>query len=177
MASEPMIDLDALDLGRVVASRDEILSRIRQRGRFALLDGILALGTTGEGMVLTVAERKRAAELFGKIIRKPTEVRDALDRLAPDMGGEGVRNADLIIEAVPEKLELKQKVYAGLEPKMKPMPGPAPAAPRPMPSASAIALPALMTGASASTRKVLSMRGVSFCLVLRLDGRADVDGG
>ena len=37
----------------------------------------------------------------------------------PDMDGEGVRNADLIIEAVPEKLELKQKVYAALEPKMK----------------------------------------------------------
>jgi len=28
------------------------------------VDGILALGTTGEGMVLTVAERRRAAELF-----------------------------------------------------------------------------------------------------------------
>jgi 3-hydroxyacyl-CoA dehydrogenase/enoyl-CoA hydratase/3-hydroxybutyryl-CoA epimerase len=63
---------------------------------------------------------KRAAELYGKIIRKPIEVRDALDRLMPDMQAEGVRNADLIIEAVPEKLELKQKVYAGLEPKMKP---------------------------------------------------------
>ena len=36
------------------------------------------------------------------------------------MDGEGVRNADLIIEAVPEKLELKQKVYAALEPRMKP---------------------------------------------------------
>jgi 3-hydroxyacyl-CoA dehydrogenase / enoyl-CoA hydratase / 3-hydroxybutyryl-CoA epimerase len=63
---------------------------------------------------------KRAADLFGKIMRKPTDVRDALDRLIPDMDGEGVRNADLIIEAVPEKLELKQKVYAGLEPRMKP---------------------------------------------------------
>src|SRR4051794_19362843 len=38
----------------------------------------------------------------------------------PDMGGEGVRNADLIIEAVPENLALKQQVYAGLEPRMKP---------------------------------------------------------
>jgi 3-hydroxyacyl-CoA dehydrogenase/enoyl-CoA hydratase/3-hydroxybutyryl-CoA epimerase len=38
----------------------------------------------------------------------------------PDLNGEGVRAADLIIEAVPEKLELKQKVYAGLEPRMKP---------------------------------------------------------
>jgi 3-hydroxyacyl-CoA dehydrogenase/enoyl-CoA hydratase/3-hydroxybutyryl-CoA epimerase len=38
----------------------------------------------------------------------------------PDMDGEGVRSADLIIEAVPEKLEVKQKVYAGLESRMKP---------------------------------------------------------
>jgi 3-hydroxyacyl-CoA dehydrogenase/enoyl-CoA hydratase/3-hydroxybutyryl-CoA epimerase len=63
---------------------------------------------------------KRAADLYGKIVRKRTEIRDTLDRLMPDLDGEGVRNADLIIEAVPEKLELKQKVYAGLEPNMKP---------------------------------------------------------
>ncbi|MBN9042281.1 MAG: fatty-acid oxidation protein subunit alpha [Rhizobiales bacterium 62-47] len=63
---------------------------------------------------------KRAADLYGKIIRKRTDVRDALDRLIPDLDGAGVRNADLIIEAVPEKLDLKQKVYAGLEPRMKP---------------------------------------------------------
>ncbi|HVV41362.1 MAG TPA: 3-hydroxyacyl-CoA dehydrogenase NAD-binding domain-containing protein [Nitrobacter sp.] len=63
---------------------------------------------------------KRAADLYGKIIHKRIDVRDALDRLMPDLDGEGVRNADLIIEAVPEKLELKQKVYEGIEPRMKP---------------------------------------------------------
>jgi 3-hydroxyacyl-CoA dehydrogenase/enoyl-CoA hydratase/3-hydroxybutyryl-CoA epimerase len=47
-------------------------------------------------------------------------VRDALDQLIPDMDGEGVRGADLIIEAVPENSALKQKVYASIEPKMKP---------------------------------------------------------
>jgi 3-hydroxyacyl-CoA dehydrogenase/enoyl-CoA hydratase/3-hydroxybutyryl-CoA epimerase len=93
------------------------------------MGGDIAAWCAHQGMRVTLADMKaepiagaikRAAELYGKIIRKPTEVRDALDRLMPDMQGEGVRNADLIIEAVPEKLEMKQRVYAGLEPKMKP---------------------------------------------------------
>src|SRR5437868_10658262 len=63
---------------------------------------------------------KRAAELYAKIGRDDRrKVRDALDRLIPDLRGEGVATADLVIEAVPEKLDLKQKVYAGIEPKMK----------------------------------------------------------
>ena len=92
------------------------------------MGGDIAAWCANQGMRVTLADMKpepiagaikRAAELFGKILRKRTDIRDALDRLIPDMDGEGVRNADLIIEAVPEKLELKQKVYAGLEPKMK----------------------------------------------------------
>ena len=92
------------------------------------MGGDIAAWWANEGIRVTLADvkpdpiagaMKRAADLFGKIIRKRIEVRDALDRLIPDMDGEGVRNADLIIEAVSEKLELKQKVYAGLEPKMK----------------------------------------------------------
>jgi 3-hydroxyacyl-CoA dehydrogenase / enoyl-CoA hydratase / 3-hydroxybutyryl-CoA epimerase len=93
------------------------------------MGGDIAAWCANQGFRATLADMKaepiagaikRAADLFGKIIRKRTEVRDALDRLVPDLDGEGVRTADLIIEAVPEKLELKQKVYAGLEPKMKP---------------------------------------------------------
>src|ERR1700704_1764748 len=38
---------------------------------------------------------KRAADLYGKIISKRTEQRDTLDRLIPDLDGEGVPNADL----------------------------------------------------------------------------------
>jgi 3-hydroxyacyl-CoA dehydrogenase/enoyl-CoA hydratase/3-hydroxybutyryl-CoA epimerase len=93
------------------------------------MGGDIAAWCAGQDMRVTLADMKaepiaaaikRAADLFGKILHKRTSVRDALDRLMPDMQAEGVRNADLIIEAVPEKLELKQKVYAGLEPKMKP---------------------------------------------------------
>lgn len=92
------------------------------------MGGDIAAWCANQGMRVTLADMKaepiagamkRAADLFGKIMRKRTDIRDALDRLIPDMDGEGVRNADLIIEAVPEKLELKQKVYAGLEPRMK----------------------------------------------------------
>jgi 3-hydroxyacyl-CoA dehydrogenase/enoyl-CoA hydratase/3-hydroxybutyryl-CoA epimerase len=92
------------------------------------MGGDIAAWCANQGFKATLADMKpepiagaikRAADLFGRIIRKRTEVRDALDRLIPDLEGEGVRAADLIIEAVPEKLELKQKVYAGLEPRMK----------------------------------------------------------
>jgi 3-hydroxyacyl-CoA dehydrogenase/enoyl-CoA hydratase/3-hydroxybutyryl-CoA epimerase len=64
---------------------------------------------------------KRAAELYGKIGHDDRlKVRDALDRLVPDLKGEGARSADLVIEAAPEKVELKQSLYAKVEPLMKP---------------------------------------------------------
>ena len=61
---------------------------------------------------------KRASDLFKKIAHKGIDIRDALDRLIPDLKGDGVSTADLIIEAVPETLSIKQKVYAGIEAKM-----------------------------------------------------------
>lgn len=92
------------------------------------MGGDIAAWCANQGLRVTLADMKpeaiagaikRAADLFGKIIRRKTDLRDALDRLMPDQNGDGVRNADLIIEAVPENLGLKQKVYAGLEPIMK----------------------------------------------------------
>ena len=93
------------------------------------MGGDIAAWCANQGLRVTLSDMKadpiagamkRAADLFGKIMRKRTDIRDALDRLVPDLDGEGVRNADLIIEAVPENLALKQQVYAGLEPRMKP---------------------------------------------------------
>ncbi len=63
---------------------------------------------------------KRAAELFGKRLRDKLRVRDALDRLMPDVNGDGVRHADVIIEAIFENLQVKQDLFAAVEARAKP---------------------------------------------------------
>src|SRR5574342_1334734 len=57
------------------------------------------------------------------------------------------------------------------------MPMPAPSEPRPMPSAGVIALPASAPSAAAARKKNDGSMVKDSSLVLRLDGRADVDGG
>jgi 3-hydroxyacyl-CoA dehydrogenase/enoyl-CoA hydratase/3-hydroxybutyryl-CoA epimerase len=47
------------------------------------------------------------------------ETRASLDRLIPDIDNRGVEQADLIIEAIPEKLEIKQELYRSIEPRLK----------------------------------------------------------
>jgi 3-hydroxyacyl-CoA dehydrogenase/enoyl-CoA hydratase/3-hydroxybutyryl-CoA epimerase len=60
-----------------------------------------------------------ASKLAERRHLKPHERTAFLDRLIPDVAGVGIRHADLVIEAVPEKIELKHKVYRELEAKMK----------------------------------------------------------
>lgn len=63
---------------------------------------------------------RRATKIYEKKHLKSIEKRDALDRLMPDPEGLGRARADLVIEAAPEKLELKEKIYASLADVMKP---------------------------------------------------------
>ena len=63
---------------------------------------------------------KRASELFARRLREPRRVRDAFDRLIPDVSGEGARQADVIIEAIFENLQAKQALFSRLEKIAKP---------------------------------------------------------
>ena len=63
---------------------------------------------------------KRAAELCKKRLKQPHLAQAAMDRLVPDVAGNGVAKADLVIEAIVENAEVKRKLFAQVEPRMKP---------------------------------------------------------
>jgi 3-hydroxyacyl-CoA dehydrogenase/enoyl-CoA hydratase/3-hydroxybutyryl-CoA epimerase len=62
---------------------------------------------------------QRAHALFKKRLKQPHLVQAAFDRLIPDVSGNGVAKADLVIEAIVENAEIKRKLFAGIEPRMK----------------------------------------------------------
>ena len=61
---------------------------------------------------------KRAYKLYKKKLKKPELIQEVMDRLMPDVRGDGLRKADIVIEAIVEKLEVKQKVFADVETKV-----------------------------------------------------------
>ncbi len=63
---------------------------------------------------------KRSADLFKRRLRDPLRFRDAMDRLIPDVSGQGAQQADVIIEAIFENLEAKRNLFAKLEALAKP---------------------------------------------------------
>ncbi len=63
---------------------------------------------------------QRAHALYKKRLKQPHLIQAAMDRLIPDVAGNGVARADLIIEAIVENAEVKRKLFAAIEPRMKP---------------------------------------------------------
>jgi len=51
--------------------------------------------------------------------KSSADTRDALDRLIPDLHNSGLSKADLIIEAIPENINIKKNLYQSIEPLMK----------------------------------------------------------
>ncbi|GJM01639.1 MAG: fatty-acid oxidation protein subunit alpha [Rhodomicrobium sp.] len=64
--------------------------------------------------------QKSAKKLFRKRLKKPVAVEAAMARMKADPEGKGVARADIVIEAIVENLEIKQKVFAEVEKTLKP---------------------------------------------------------
>jgi 3-hydroxyacyl-CoA dehydrogenase/enoyl-CoA hydratase/3-hydroxybutyryl-CoA epimerase len=94
-----------------------------------VMGGDIAAWSALRGFTVTLEDRaseyiepalKRAAELFDRRLRDPARNAAARGRLRADVPGDGVAQADVVIEAIFENLEAKRELYARLEPRMKP---------------------------------------------------------
>jgi 3-hydroxyacyl-CoA dehydrogenase/enoyl-CoA hydratase/3-hydroxybutyryl-CoA epimerase len=59
-------------------------------------------------------------KLFARKLRTKTERDAAKARFLADPKGENIGRADIVIEAIVEKLDIKQKLFQSIEPKLKP---------------------------------------------------------
>ena len=94
-----------------------------------VMGGDIAAWCAMRGLTVTLQDQnagalapamKRAQALFKRRLRDPRLIRDAADRLIPDVAGDGARRADVLIEAIFENLEVKRALFAKLEAAAKP---------------------------------------------------------
>jgi 3-hydroxyacyl-CoA dehydrogenase/enoyl-CoA hydratase/3-hydroxybutyryl-CoA epimerase len=93
-----------------------------------VMGGDIAAWAAYRGMTVTLQDRSeeliqpalhRAQTFFEKRLKGPGQAADAMSRLKMDVSGDGVADADIVIEAIFENVEAKQALYAELEPKLK----------------------------------------------------------
>jgi 3-hydroxyacyl-CoA dehydrogenase/enoyl-CoA hydratase/3-hydroxybutyryl-CoA epimerase len=95
-----------------------------------LMGGDIAAWCAQQGLQVSVQDSrpealartvKRAAELFRRRFRAyPRLATAAMDRLVPDLRGDGLNRADVVIEAIFEDPEAKQTLLRDIEPRLKP---------------------------------------------------------
>ena len=94
-----------------------------------VMGGDIAAWCVLRGMTVTLQDQSveriapavgRAAKFLERKLRDKKLARFALDRLIADPQGDGVRQADVIIEAIFENLDAKQALFADIEMRAKP---------------------------------------------------------
>jgi len=94
-----------------------------------VMGGDIAAWCVLQGLEVTLQDRemkfiepalKRAGSLFKKRLKTPDRIAGARSRLLADVDGEGAARADVVIEAIFENLEVKQKLFRDLEARVKP---------------------------------------------------------
>ncbi|MGX9189867.1 3-hydroxyacyl-CoA dehydrogenase NAD-binding domain-containing protein [Stenotrophomonas sp. Ker107b] len=93
-----------------------------------VMGGDIAAWSAYKGFNVTLQDREqrfidpameRAQALFAKRVRDDSKRPAVAARLKADLAGEGVAQADLVIEAIIENPEAKRELYQSLEPRMK----------------------------------------------------------
>jgi len=93
-----------------------------------VMGGDIAAWAAYKGFNVTLQDREqrfidpamtRAQALFDKKVRDESKRPEVAARLKADLAGDGVAQADLVIEAIIENPEAKRELYQSLEPKMK----------------------------------------------------------
>ena len=93
-----------------------------------VMGGDIAAWSALRGMTVTLQDRSaeliapaidRARALFDKRSKDPAAAAAALARLKADVAGDGVAQADVVIEAIFENADAKRALYATLEPRLK----------------------------------------------------------
>jgi 3-hydroxyacyl-CoA dehydrogenase/enoyl-CoA hydratase/3-hydroxybutyryl-CoA epimerase len=119
-----MLEEEAVRVGHLITTDT---SR-NLRHVFGVMGGDIAAWCVVQGLEVTLQDRemkyiepalKRAKKLFRKRLRTPDRVAGAVSRLIPDVEGNGVARADVVIEAIFENAEAKQALFAQIEPKLQ----------------------------------------------------------
>jgi len=93
-----------------------------------VMGGDIAAWSAFRGMTVTLQDRseeliepamRRAKTFFEKRLKDPAAAAAAAARLKMDVKGDGVADADVVIEAIFENVAAKAALYADLEPKLK----------------------------------------------------------
>lgn len=127
----------ATNLRRVFFASESLKKQGAKGAKFArvhvigagVMGGDIAAWCALRGMAVTLQDidmerirpaLERGKALFKKRLKSKREVDTAMLRLEADPSGKGVARADVIIEAVVEKLEVKQAIFSGIEDQLKP---------------------------------------------------------
>jgi 3-hydroxyacyl-CoA dehydrogenase/enoyl-CoA hydratase/3-hydroxybutyryl-CoA epimerase len=93
-----------------------------------IMGGDIAIWCALRGLQVTVQDTnheslarvmQRAGKLFKRRLKVTRNITAALDRLQPDVRGDGVARADLVIEAIFENLEAKRQLFRDIEMRLK----------------------------------------------------------
>ncbi|WP_434026014.1 3-hydroxyacyl-CoA dehydrogenase NAD-binding domain-containing protein [[Pseudomonas] boreopolis] len=94
-----------------------------------VMGGDIAAWSAYKGFEVTLQDREqrfidgalsRAQELFAKKVKDESKRPAVAARLKSDLAGDGVAQADLVIEAIIENPEAKRELYQSVEPRLKP---------------------------------------------------------